>query len=255
MLSYTINGSVFVLLGCMIPNPIVHTLEDVSINNVSLILFATVATVVLIAARFVFCYYLEKRHNATVEKPQESSQIIKNAAILTFGGAKGAVTMAIVLSIPVSGQITATVREILVFLAGVVILITLICSNFFIPLLAPKSIKEEKENKAIKVRCSKAMIKILREVSKQLAARQTSQTRRATAIVLQDYGKRIDAIKSSLNYDKTQYELLQTYALQLEQDFVNTLLCERKVDTHLAYKYLKTLTRRQALLTHNNKIS
>lgn len=128
----------------------------------------------------------------------------QSAAIMTFGGPKGAVTLAIMFTIPttlINGQAFPG-RQILFFIAGGVVVLTLILSNFILPLLMPRKekariIAEEgrKDDLAI------VTIDILRNVIEDLTDLINDENRHAIQSVIKAYSNRIALIKKHHDFD------------------------------------------------------
>lgn len=165
--------------------------------------------------------------------------------------------MAIVLSLPLnmsSGEAFPG-RSILLFIAGGVIIITLVLANIMLPILMPKSQKIKQKKEAQKEEdLDSVMIEVLRKTIEELTARQTPETRHATANVVAKYSKRIEDIKSNLDYDDRLNVLARNTALQLEREYVNEQLEAGNTTTHIAFKYLKSISRRQDALTHRTSL-
>ena len=62
----------------------------------------------------------------------------RSAAVLTFGGAKGTITLSLMFTIPfpVTWGVPIPMRDELIFIASGVIVVTLLLANFMRPLLA-----------------------------------------------------------------------------------------------------------------------
>lgn len=56
VLSFVLNGIVFVLLGTQIPTAINYAWEDASISNIALLVCILVVTAILLLTRFIWCY-------------------------------------------------------------------------------------------------------------------------------------------------------------------------------------------------------
>lgn len=131
VISFALNGIVFVLLGMMLPGAAMTELEnEVATLNLDLLLVAAVVTVVVIGVRFIWCVLVERIFGTADEI---NKGLLKHSAVLAFAGAKGAITLSIMLSM--TSAIAA--KSDLVFVASIVILFTLLLANFIVPVLAP----------------------------------------------------------------------------------------------------------------------
>lgn len=75
-----------------------------------------------------------KETNSIPEPRKTLAHDIRSAAIMTLGGPKGTVTLAVILTIP---QAIAQ-RQLIMFLACGVIVMTLLLATFVVPILAPQ---------------------------------------------------------------------------------------------------------------------
>ena len=100
VVSFALNGMCFVLLGTLLPNATARTWAS-SYPNETLILDVVLITVVLIAARFVWCLGMERvRVREDGKRHKIDGKAAKDALLLTLAGPKGAVTLSICLTIP-----------------------------------------------------------------------------------------------------------------------------------------------------------
>ena len=74
---------------------------------------------------------------------QDDAQRWRSAAVMTFGGPKGTITLSLMFTIPytITGGAWFPMRDELIFIAGGVIVVTLLLANFLLPLLARIAIK------------------------------------------------------------------------------------------------------------------
>jgi CPA1 family monovalent cation:H+ antiporter len=146
VLTFVLNGVVFILLGLSIPASMIQVIQDPNIKNWHVILFAILIGIVILGIRFLwsflssgFTYLSGKGH----EKPG-----LKTCLITAVAGVRGTVTMVGVLSIPytLSGGIAFPGRHLIIFLAAAVILFTLLLATILLPILGEK--KEEYDTSA-----------------------------------------------------------------------------------------------------------
>lgn len=140
MLTFVFNGVIFTLLGLQLPSIITETYianqKDASIELWQLVLVVFFVFVVLMGTRFLWLWVM--KHLPTlpfgVKRPLAfKSYTTRDLLISTFAGVRGAITLAGVLSIPISSQIPG--RYELVFIATGVILISLIVAVVILPIL------------------------------------------------------------------------------------------------------------------------
>lgn len=158
-LTFMLNGIVFVVLGLQLPAVFVGGATTMELG--SLMLVSLAATVAVVGARFAWLYVMERaarrprrdgaRDGAAAGElaPAADAEFerpaVLDALILTLSGPKGAVTLSIALTLPASmaGGGAFPFHDELIFIASVVIILTLLMANFIVPLLAPKSAAEK----------------------------------------------------------------------------------------------------------------
>ena len=137
---YQLNGIVFVVLGASLPMAMRSAIIDPSINNFTLIFYVIVIWLILLLIRTFWSYgymwmsYVKSRNMVNV-KPK-----FYTALLTGLTGVRGAITMAMVLSIPFflpNGEIFKE-RYLVIFLASGVILMSLIVAVITLPFLTKK---------------------------------------------------------------------------------------------------------------------
>ena len=137
---YQLNGIVFVVLGASLPMAMRSAIIDPSINNFTLIFYVIVIWLILLLIRTFWSYgymwmsYVKSR-NMVNAKPK-----FYTALLTGLTGVRGAITMAMVLSIPFflpNGEIFKE-RYLVIFLASGVILMSLIVAVITLPFLTKK---------------------------------------------------------------------------------------------------------------------
>ncbi len=256
VVSFALNGIVFVLLGTQLPTAMRHTWDDISINNVTLIGCMVALTALLLLIRFVWVMCMERVHvRSRTEDPHLRRSDVREALITTLCGAKGTITLSILFTIPVYMSYTPLVRfpqrELIIFLACGVIVCTLLIATFVVPLIAPKASKERAEVEQ-QARDVDTMIQIMRDVIENLTAHMTRENRRATQIVIKSYNDRIARIKETNGIEEEDDDNveLRVQVLELEQERVLELVEEDKVSGLVGYQYLARLERIERLLKH-----
>lgn len=136
MLTFVFNGFVFTLLGIQLPSIVTSTyIENRSDDLISfskLSIIAILVYLVLMATRFSWLWLMKRTPLLHHRKPLAFvNYSFRDLTIATFAGVRGAITLAGVLSIPV----TVSGRYQLIFIAAGVILLSLITAVFALPLL------------------------------------------------------------------------------------------------------------------------
>ena len=256
VLSFALNGIVFVFLGTQLPKAMQGTWDDVSIDNGVLIGYILLLTLIYVAVRFVWLLAMERYHSHRSPKGQRPGwrADVRSSLVMALGGPKGTITLAVVLTIPVTyldplrGVVAFPQRELIIFLACGVIVVTLLLATFVVPLLAPKKPPTDED-----LRCDETQVslEILRSVIEELAARQTPENRTATQTVIHSYNQRIARIKNSNDILDEPNTALRLRALDWEQDYVLKLIEAEEVYPIVGYQYLSRLAHIENLLKHH----
>ncbi|TEA27796.1 Na+/H+ antiporter [Candidatus Schmidhempelia bombi] len=148
MLTFVFNGFVFTLLGIQLPSIIKNTYlenqRDASIEMWEMVVIVVFVYMALMGTRFLWLWLMRRLSNARLKRPLIfANYSTRDLAVSTFAGVRGAITLAGVLSIPVMIE----GRYELIFIATGVILFSLICAAFVLPvLLSGKVILDNNEN-------------------------------------------------------------------------------------------------------------
>lgn len=174
VISFLINGTIFVFLGMQLPLAVLPGTNG-GLNILQILGIVVVITLFMHGVRFAWLYALEtyKLHkgghlctgkdavdgendlagsSSDGEKPDEqlkptcaikpisitSAEVIKNVLVTTIAGAKGAVTLSIILTLPLTTQSGAAFpqRDLLITIAAGVILATLLLADNLLPVLS-----------------------------------------------------------------------------------------------------------------------
>ena len=169
VISFLINGTIFVFLGIQLPLAVLPGTNG-GLNILQILGIIIAITLFMHAVRFAWLYTLEthKLHKGghlctgkddvsdsedtndekTDEQPKPtctpkpisiaSAELIKNVLVTTIAGAKGAVTLSIILTLPLMTQSGAAFpqRDLLITIAAGVILATLLLADNLLPVLS-----------------------------------------------------------------------------------------------------------------------
>lgn len=265
VLSFVLNGLVFVLLGIQLPHAMTGMWEEKAVSNAELLALVLVLSAIVIGVRtlwFLGISYVGRKQVARREQansggtPDQVRRVLrsvrfftldafKESLALALAGPKGAITLSIMFTLPYSLSALPGVfsqREFLIFLACGVILLTLLLANFVLPLLLP----DRKDEKAY-VSDSQASIEVLRATIEELAARQTKENRRATQTVMAQYNDRIDRIKQGAGVEDDD-SALRLEALGWEQQYVLAAIDEERVSPVVGYRMLRRIRQSKNLI-------
>lgn len=219
VLSFSLNGAVFILLGMLLPDAMSRSWEDPGVSNTMLIEVILLVSAVVIGMRFLWVSLMLRitKDEHTGQRRRMTPERWRSAAVMTFGGAKGTITLSLMLTIPYflsSGELFP-MRDELIFIASGVIIVTLLLANFLLPLIAPN---RSTDNSA---EINSITIEVLRQTVEELTRRVTPENRRAVLMVIDSYTKRITRLKQRIgDTDPQGYEQLQIDALHWEKDYV-----------------------------------
>ena len=197
--SFALNGIVFVLLGLQLPNGVEAILSHdvdalVGFSGVALVLW------IVVAFRFVWCLAVAKASHRSWGDGGEDIGLLRSAGLLTFGGAKGAITMCAILTMPAS----MSGRGVLVFVTSCIIVATLLLANVVMPCLAPKAEPADADEQR---RQDEARLDILRHVLARLGEVSGDYEPGAVGIVADEYRERIVTAGGMAPGDKESREL------------------------------------------------
>ncbi|MBM7567270.1 Na+/H+ antiporter [Paenibacillus sacheonensis] len=193
---FIMNGLVFVLLGLQIPDILHSIFSSQSYNNLSAIIDVLLIYLLLIALRFAWLTLSAWLFESIGKRRQDWKAII----LTSMSGVRGAITLAGAFTIPLvlgSGE-PFPGRDLMLFLAAGVIMVSLIISSVALPLLADAADDDEAMNRELELRVQKEAIKAANQAVR-LAI--DDGNARSAAIVISDNDQRLSDIK------RTQYEM------------------------------------------------
>ena len=257
VITFALNGIVFVMLGTQLPLAMWLTWENNGISNVDLLLWVLIITVLMHGTRFVWSLLSDGRVWFREGESRTLGQRVRSALITTLAGSKGTITLAITFSIPMwipfgSAMVPFPNRDLLIFLSSGVILLSLLLATFIVPLLAPRKVESEDEKRR---RDLETRIDIFRVVIEELTARQTPETRIATAQVIARYNDRIARSKAEDNIEDESDTQLRIKVLGMEEDYVLGLIEADEIDPVEGYQYLSRLARIETMLKRDRRFA
>lgn len=248
VISFGLNGVVFVLLGTQLPQAMEHTWEDATISNEYLLVVVLALTAVLLAVRYLWVLGMTRFRARTLSRKGMTGcptlrEDLRESLIMTLSGAKGTISLAVMFNLPnLFPQ-----RNLLIFLACGVILVTLLIATFVVPVVAPS---KEPRNDGNRQKEAQSAIDILRGVIEELAARQTPENRYATQQVIASYNDRIARIKSSGDIQDESEIRLHLECLDWERERTKRIVDAGDASPAVGYRNLVRLDRVESLLRH-----
>lgn len=252
--AFALNGIVFVLLGYLLPQQMQTMWESGVTGNFVLVQEVLILSLVLYIIRFVWLYLMDTYEKWKEKRPLKTTKAdLRSLLVGTLAGAKGAITLAVMMSLPLlvsteTGLEVFPNRDLLLFLASGVIIVTLLLATFIVPLLAPRKDSEIDSDDDI----NETIVEILHNVIEKLIADQTPENRIATQSVIKTYNDRISRIKEERDSEVEDNKELRIKALRWEQDFLLEMIENDELDYVEGYKLLNRLARTQNLITHRS---
>jgi CPA1 family monovalent cation:H+ antiporter len=140
-------------------------------------------------------------------------------------------------------------RDLIIFLASGVILLSLLLANFLVPLVAPK--KAEKVRPEHEVT---AILDIYRLVIARLLDDMRPNQKAATDALVRQYYTRISALKASNQLINEQDAEVRRRIIEWERDYTQELVSEGRVSALAGIIYLDQLSRTLARIQHHNTV-
>ncbi|MEM5438089.1 Na+/H+ antiporter [Paraburkholderia diazotrophica] len=182
MIEFIFNGMVFILLGLQLPHIIGRALLDAhaveSGSELRLILYVAAVSIALYALRFVWVWLLRWFASRGAAKHGVANAVpgLRTVSMTTIAGVRGAVTLAGVLSLPValSNGEPLPGRDLAIFIASGVILVSLVVAVAGLPLLMNgarrRADPHAAEERAARIQAAQAAIRAIDELHETLTA-------------------------------------------------------------------------------------
>ncbi len=183
--------------------------------------------------------------------PQYWKHHLYDALLLSLSGVKGSITLAIILSIPltISGLEPFPERNLLVFLASGVIVLSLLVANIVVPLIAP--LKKQAPQPASEL---KAILKIYRKVITDLTAGSEPEESSAVGEVVRQYHYRINTLKANNCLELPNEAKVRRYVIELQLENTQRLTDDDRINNLTALLYINSLSHQLARAEHHNTV-
>lgn len=265
VISFLINGTIFVFLGMQLPLAVLPGTNG-GLNILQILGIVVVITLFMHAVRFAWLYVLEthKLHkgghlctgkddasdseDSNGEKTDEqskptctpkpisitSTELIKNVLVTTIAGAKGAVTLSIILTLPLTTQSGAAFpqRDLLITIAAGVILATLLLADNLLPVLS----KSPEADSDLPERLHKGEIAVLEATLAELRSMLQSENAKAKylpalRLTITRYTNRLFASRITVPGSGELVKKLVLHETEVQQKCLEELR-ERHIKTH-----------------------
>lgn len=265
VINFLINGTIFVFLGMQLPLAVLPGTNG-GLNILQILGIIVAITLFMHAVRFAWLYALEthKLHKGghlctgkddvsdsedtngekTDEQPKPtcapkpisitSAELIKNVLVTTVAGAKGAVTLSIILTLPLTTQSGAAFpqRDLLITIAAGVILATLFLADNLLPVLS----KSPEADSDLPERLHKGEIAVLEATLGELRSMLQSENAKAKylpalRLTITRYTNRLFASRITVPGSGELVKKLVLHETEVQQKCLEELR-ERHIKTH-----------------------
>ena len=250
ILTFILNAALFTLIGLQLPL-VLEGLEDRSTTELLGAGAAVCAAVVLTRALFVFPFmYLPKRLLRGMRESEPAPQW-EYAALLSWAGMRGAVSLAAALAIPLQTDTGEAFpdRNLIVFLAFCVIVFTLVVQGLSLPtVIAWLDIEEDdyeaREEAKARLRAAEAALARLEELADEDWTRDDTleRTRGLYRFRSDRFARRLDGREDDGTEERSQaFQRLRRELLSAERDAVLALRRQGEISDDVMNRVLRDI--------------
>ncbi|WP_411348038.1 Na+/H+ antiporter [Paenibacillus sp. WLX2291] len=136
---YTLNGLVFMILGLQIPEVMGSIFTNPEFNNGLVLGYVALITLLLYVLRFIWIYCYWNVRYVMSRQMDDKRPDVRGILLTSLSGVRGALTLAAAFSIPyvLDDNSAFPQRELILFIAAGVILLSLVLASLLLPLLSP----------------------------------------------------------------------------------------------------------------------
>ena len=260
-IQFTLNGIIFVLLGEQLPGILAGAKQTVALTGHTepgwLALYTVAIVLGLAVLRFLWVWLslrftILRNQYKGVEGPKRPNWRL--VAATSFAGVRGAITLAGVLTLPLTlnDGTPFPARDLAIFLAAGVIILSLVIASIALPLLLkglnmPPEPSRQAEENAARIVTAEAAIRAIEQHQHQLSETHGHAERYAEIgnRVMDLYRERIDALSDVEDEDvQEQGALLRNFRLigvAAERAALTTLLRSRQIGSEVGRKLTREL--------------
>ncbi|KAB7644176.1 Na+/H+ antiporter [Polymorphobacter fuscus] len=264
MIQFTLNGIIFVLLGEQLPRILASARATVQLTDhvepwwLSVYVLAIVAGLVVLRFAWVWVSFrltlLRRRRDGTADVPHSPDWRL--FAAMSAAGVRGAITLAGVLTLPLAMADGAAfpARDLAIFLATGVIIVSLVLASVVLPLLLrgltmPAEPSKQAEEDRARVLAAEAAIRAIESTQHRLAEGRSDADifAAAGARIMGIYRQRIEsrsrqgqAGRDAAQQERIERELLLA-AVAAERGVIAEHLRERRIGSAAGHKLIREL--------------
>lgn len=253
---FILNGLVFVILGLQIPGVSGIILSDPAFNNFEVIGYAAIIFAMLMVLRFAWTFAFTRGSRLLGIGGEREMPGFKMLVMTSFSGVRGAVTLAGAFSIPLVLEDGSPFpeRDLIIFLAATVILLSLIAASVLLPLLSKKKesadeAEREKSERQIQIQVMTAAIQAVHQ-------ERNEENEAAVSSVIADYKTWIQQIRlkgatnKSTSRSREKETELRLMALSEERECARNMLEDGQISREHAHQFFKTLDQVELILAN-----
>lgn len=247
---FILNGLVFVILGLQIPDVSITVFRNPLLNNLHMFGYAAAIFVMLLVLRFLWTLVFTRVGKGDSKVDPVSLKILLMTSV---SGVRGAVTLAGAFSIPLvlNDGTPFPERDLIIFLAAVVILLSLLSASLFLPLLARR-----KDASSGQAQLEEAQIKVLAAAIQAVRHEASEKNEAAVSSVIVDYRHWIGQTEGKTSsgkgarLDKGIEIQLRLAALHTERQFAQTQLDEGRITQEQAEIFFRMMDQMEVLMAN-----
>ncbi|MCD1259274.1 Na+/H+ antiporter [Paenibacillus athensensis] len=256
---FVLNGLVFVILGLQIPDVSRTILSDPHFNNIEVLGYAAAIFAMLMALRFLWSLVFTRGGRLFGRERRERTSL-KILLMASISGVRGAVTLAGAFSIPLvlEGGGLFPERNLIIFLAAAVILMSLLTASVFLPML---SRRKQTGGEAEKLRVQrKVQVQVMEAAVNAVYRQSEPENEGAVSAVVDDYKRWMQQIDTNHAARDTRRRGFRGYceketglrlmALGAERDCVRGLLDKGEINREMASQFAYTLDQIELVLAN-----
>ena len=246
-LTFSLDGLVFVYLGMEIPELFIALLDEsfgVSIGWIIVVIL--LISLALFTIRFLWGFLTLPKNVREVKEGEAPLSRVRTALIFSMSGARGAITMATVSSIPVlmsTGEAFPN-RELMLIIAMGVIICSVLVSYIILPFVAP--VHHHEKGKVD----DEIMNEILQTVITRLEHEATADNFLETQFMIQNY-RDLQKVLKIRNIDEEQHKF-DTVIFDWESANLEKMVNDGEVTEKAAKLYLHSAEQKQKKNRHAN---
>lgn len=247
-LSYALNGFVFVVLGFIVPKVVAEIIKEEPQNIKFLIITTLLIALAIYVFRFIWIFILFKQFyypnniqsylNDEQEAPPKRAHY---AFIMTMCGIHGTISLSMALTLPtlLSQNQPFEFKNDLLFIASLMVLISLVSAQIILPLITPSEHKVTTSTMSYPV----AKIYIIENVISHFKSlSKKEQTTDYNAVISEYFDEMFFLLQMTPeNENSKEVKRLEDLANEIETETLEKLIAQNKIDRQTILNYRSAL--------------